>query len=560
MKKMLDILIMNNWNFYILYGGKKPQWTFLQHNGPMFPESYKQHNISIIINNEEIKLSEIEEEYATMYARYIDTDYIKNSTFNKNFLHDFKKNIILNAKKSKTQLGDIINNIKSLNDIDFSLIKKYLDKEKDIKNNLSKYEKENIKKQNEILEEPYKFCIIDGVQQSVGNYKIEPPGIFIGRGNHPKIGRIKKRILPEDVTINISKDAIIPEPNLKEHKWKQIIHDRNVIWLASWKDNISDKIKYVFTSFDSIFKSKNDEQKFNLARDLKKKVHKIRETYYKQLKDPDFKIMQLATALYFIDELALRVGGNKDKNEEADTVGVTSLRIEHISLLENNIIKLDFLGKDSVRYFKKIKIDEQVYNNLKQITENKSNKDELFDLINANILNEYLNSFMKGLTAKVWRTFNASLLFQKELNKINENELKKIDSNEKINYLLAQFNIANSAVALLCNHQKNINSSIENVLDKIKTRIKELKDKKKNIKDKDKLILIDKKIKSLQLKKEIKIKMKNVSLGTSKANYIDPRIIFAFIKKYDIPSEKIFTKSLIKRFDWASTVDQTFEF
>ena len=38
--------------------------------------------------------------------------------------------------------------------------------------------------------------------------------------------------------------------------------------------------------------------------------------------------------------------------------------------------------------------------------------------------------------------------------------------------------------------------------------------------------------------------MKNVSLGTSKTNYIDPRIIFAFMKKFEIPVEKLFTKTL----------------
>ena len=54
------------------------------------------------------------------------------------------------------------------------------------------------------------------------------------------------------------------------------------------------------------------------------------------------------------------------------------------------------------------------------------------------------------------------------------------------------------------------------------------------------VINIDIKIKSLKLKKETKLKMKNVSLGTSKNNYIDPRIIFAFIKKYNIPEDKLF--------------------
>ena len=54
--------------------------------------------------------------------------------------------------------------------------------------------------------------------------------------------------------------------------------------------------------------------------------------------------------------------------------------------------------------------------------------------------------------------------------------------------------------------------------------------------------------------------MKNVSLGTSIQNYIDPRIIYAYIKKYDIPEERIFTKQLIKRFQWASLVDKNYKF
>lgn len=537
------------WMLNIQYGGGKPQWTFLQHNGPLFPPPYAEHNIPIIYDNKEIKLSGLAEEYATMYSKYIDTDYVKNNTFKKNFWKDFKKVLPKNL------------NIDSLDKINFTLIRNYLISEKEKKNNLSKEEKEIIKKKIEQQEEPYKYCIIDGVQQNVGNYKIEPPGIFIGRGNHPKIGHIKKRILPEDVIINISKDSIVPKPNLSDHKWKKIIHDKNVIWLASWKENITGKNKYVFTSLDSFFKSKSDESKFDLARQLKKKVNTIRNDYETQLNDNDLKNKQLATAMYFIDNLALRVGGNKDTKEEADTVGVTSLRVEHLTLLENNIIKLDFLGKDSIRYCKKVEVIQKVYDNLILFTKNKEKKDDIFDLITPNILNDYLNSFMKGLTAKVWRTFNASLLFQKEIDKIKEDKINEIDSSEKVNYLIALFNQANTTVALLCNHQKNVNTNADTMIIKIDNRIKELKKQKlKYIENKEKVKKIDVKIKSLKLKKETKNKMKNVSLGTSKNNYIDPRIIFAFIKKFDIPPDKIFTKTLIKRFEWASKVDKDFKF
>lgn len=32
---------------------------------------------------------------------------------------------------------------------------------------------------------------------------MEPPGLFRGRGDHPKMGKLKARIYPEDITINI---------------------------------------------------------------------------------------------------------------------------------------------------------------------------------------------------------------------------------------------------------------------------------------------------------------------------------------------------------------------
>jgi DNA topoisomerase-1 len=539
-----------HWNFNLMFGGGKPQWTVLQHNGPMFPPDYEPHKIPVLINDKEVILSPQAEEYATMFARFIGTDYMNNNTFKKNFW-----------KELKPTLQGI--SVDSLDQIDFSLIKKYLTLEKDKKNDLSKEEKEKIKEKQAELEEPYKFCIIDGVQQQVGNYKIEPPGIFLGRGTHPKIGKIKKRIMPEDVTINISKDAKIPEPNVKGHKWGKVIHDNNVIWLASWKEEITGKNKYVFTSLDSFFKSKSDESKFDLARQLKRKANSIRENYEKQLTDDDAKNKQLATALYFIDNLALRVGGSKDTKEEADTVGVTSLRVEHLTLLENNIIKLDFLGKDSVRYCKKVSVHSQVYKNIEEFMQNKNKKDELFDLITSSNLNEYLSSFMEGLTAKVWRTYNASLLFQKELDKIKEEKVAEIEPNERLNYLIAMFNQANTAVALLCNHQKNVDKTLDVMINKIDDRIKELKKKKaKHIEKKhhDKAKKIEAKIKSLKLKKDTKTKMKNVSLGTSKNNYIDPRIIFSFIKKFEIPPEKLFTKTLIKRFEWANKIDKDFRF
>jgi DNA topoisomerase-1 len=536
---------------YFIGGGNTKQWTVFKHNGPMFPPEYVPHKIPIIVKNKNIVLPALAEEYATMFAKYIDTKYYEINSFRKNFWKDFKPT-----------LGNI--EINSLEEIDFSLIKKYLEKEKEKKKQMSKEEKERIKKKQMIEEEPYMYCIIDGTQQKVGNYKIEPPGIFLGRGTHPKLGRIKMRINPEDVTLNLDKESAIPKL-LNNHKWGDVIHDNTVIWLATWKDNITGKNKYIFTSFESFFKSKSDEEKFDLAKKLKRKINIIRETYEKELDDSNKKKRQLATALYLIDNLALRVGGKKDSKEQADTVGVTSLRVEHISLLDNNTIKLDFLGKDSIRYCRKVNVHSKVYDNLQDFIKNKSKKEELFELITSSTLNEYLDSFMKGLTAKVWRTYNASFIFQKELDKLTLS--KKIElfteKDERLHFLISIFNQANTEVALLCNHQKSVTSNLDNSIEKIDTRIKELKKKKEKYKEKknnEKLLKTTKQIQLLKIKKDSKLKMKNVSLGTSKQNYIDPRIIFGFIKKYDIPPEKILNEKLITRFKWASSVDKDYRF
>ncbi len=539
---------MKSYGFYYLLGGGNgvKQWDVLIHNGPMFAPLYEPHNIPVIINGNKYQLSGLAEEYITMYARYIDTEYVKNiriaNKFNKNFLHDWRKTLPNHIKVS------------SMSEVNVSDIKKHLDKIKENKANMSKEEKEKIKKQNEELEEPYKYCMVNGGRMKVGNYKIEPPGIFLGRGEHPKLGCIKTRINPEDVIINLSKDIPVPKPNVNGN-WGKVIHNNEVVWLATWTDNISGKNKYIFTSMESIFKSKSDMDKFDLARKLKRKVNQIRASYYEDMKGDDIIKKQLSTALYLIDNLALRVGGNKDTKEQADTVGVTSLRVEHIIIMEDNIIKLDFLGKDSVRYCRKVKIDEVCYNNIKSFIMNKNKKDDLFDKISSASLNNYLNNLMEGLTAKVWRTYNASMLFQKELDKVNPHILEKMPESERINYLMSVFNQANTAVALLCNHQKNVSSDIEKSVKQIEEAIKKYKKRKQKTNDKEKIKLIEAKIITLKMKKETKVKMKNVSLGTSKNNYIDPRIIFAFIKKYNIPEDKLFNKALISRFEWARSKD-----
>jgi DNA topoisomerase-1 len=542
-----QILLLNFWlkrlfyNDNIITGGSVYKWTTLQHMGVYFPPLYKPHNIPLKYKDQMIQLSPKAEEYAMLYSKYIGSEYVQNKSFNKNFWNDWKKIL---GKDSPIQ---------NLEECDFTEYKNILEdiklKKKELSINIQDDEK-------------YKTAIVDGKSQPVGNFRMEPPGIFLGRGDNPKLGKIKNYIFPEDITINIGKEAEIPKlPDfLSNHKWGKIIHDRKVEWLASWKDNITGKTKYLWLGAHSDFKAASDRDKFDLARKLKKKIETIREENNKNLYSIDIRQKQIATAFYFIDNFALRVGNEKG-SDETDTVGVTSLRVEHVQLLGDNIIALDFLGKDSIRYYNKLKVDFVIYENIFKFIENKEKHDEIFNFITSSDINKYLQTFMKDLTAKVFRTYNASYLFQKELSKINK---KYKDSTDKV-LLLDEFNKANAKVAQLCNHQKNTGKSFKTQVDKIDEQIKNIRSKLKKArkggkKNEEKIKDLEYKLKKIKSKKELKVELKNISLGTSKSNYIDPRITIAFLKLHNLPVEKVFSTTLRDKFKWAFEVDQDYKF
>lgn len=91
---------------------------------------------------------------------------------------------------------------------------------------------------------------------------------------------------------------------------------------------------------------------------------------------------QRATAMYFIDRLALRAGNEKG-DDEADTVGCCSLRCEHVTLEQPSYIIFDFLGKDSIRYYNRVSVEEQVFKNIRIFKNGKNDDDNLFDRVSV---------------------------------------------------------------------------------------------------------------------------------------------------------------------------------
>lgn len=63
-----------------------------------------------------------------------------------------------------------------------------------------------------------------------------------------------------------------------------------------------------------------------------------------------------------------------------------------------------------------------------------------------------------------------------------------------------------------------------------------------------------------ELQAAVKEDLKTVALGTSKINYMDPRISIAWCKRNEVPIEKVFNKSLLSKFHWAMDVESSFRF
>jgi DNA topoisomerase-1 len=64
----------------------------------------------------------------------------------------------------------------------------------------------------------------------------------------------------------------------------------------------------------------------------------------------------------------------------------------------------------------------------------------------------------------------------------------------------------------------------------------------------------------LQVQSRSKEDLKTVALGTSKINYLDPRITIAWCKRQEVPMEKIFNRSLLSKFHWAMDIEPEFKF
>jgi DNA topoisomerase-1 len=461
------------------------KWETLEHAGVVFPPEYVPlpKHVKMKYDGKPISMHPDAEEVAGFFGAMLNSTHnVENKTFQNNFFGDFK-DILKKTGGAKDSSGETVS-IKEFSKCDFTPIFNYYEAQREAKKALSAAEKKAAKAAKDEAEAPYMYCMWDGRKQKVGNFRVEPPGLFRGRGEHPKTGKVKTRVKPEQVTINIGKEATVPPPP-QGHKWKEVKHDKEGTWLAMWQENVNGNYKYVMLAANSDVKGQSDFKKFEKARELKKHIDKIRKDYRKNLKNELTAERQKATAVYLIDQFALRAGNEKG-DDEADTVGCCSLKYENITLREPNTVIFDFLGKDSIRFYSEVEVDRQVFKNLMIFKKPpKKDGDDIFDRLTTSALNAHLQKYMPGLTAKVFRTYNASFTMSKLL--------QELKSSGSIAEKVKDYNDANRKVAILCNHKRTVGAGHQNQMEKLGDRIKGLKYQQWRIKQM--MIDVDPKIK-----------------------------------------------------------------
>ncbi len=524
--------------------GEQQKWSTLSHNGPYFThlmEPYEPHGASLIYDEEEYELTPKEERVANFYAQRIISEssgnvaqiWTNDTVFNKNFWMDFKKYLTVEHKKI----------FKYFSKVDFSLIVERLQELKDDEKEISQKEKDFKKIKTAERKQDYGYAIINGIKEPVANFTIEPAAIFYGRGKNPKRGKIKRDIEPKEVTINVGEGVkVTPPPG---HKWKQVIHDHNAAWIANWKDPISNENKYVYLGAEGQLKGKSDFVKYEKARKLNKYIGKVRTKYTKDIKSNFDKSRQLGTVLYLIDNYGLRVGNEKDESE-TDTVGASTLRVEHVKLKDPDIVIFDFLGKDSIRYYKEIPVSKGVYDNFVDFLSSKKPSDPVFDLINAADINSYLKTFDKDFSAKVFRTRLASTVMDDSLKQVKVKKTATSDDKKKL------FTKVNIQVAEILNHRRTVPPKSKETIKKYQQELKELR---KNLRETKEAGKSTKALETRIKKKRDQITTKkdtlNIAITTSLTNYIDPRIVVGWAKMQDMSIPKVYSAVLQRKFKWA---------
>ncbi len=369
------------------------------------------------------------------------------------------------------------------------------------------------------------MAVVDGRTVTIGKGTVDGPGIYLSRSPlDVRRGMLRRRLSPRDITVNMSHPV-----DEDMTKWGSVISDNTVSWIARWTDATTGKNKYVYLGDDARHAHKDQREKFDVAR----RYGELRGTLMKRaaadMKSQDDKVMQTAVCFFIIDAFAIRPGSSSSSSAR----GVTTLTASNVSVRpRTDAVALDFVGKDSIRYKGETRVPRDVVRTIDILKSRSQRKKDnrMFPLITAASLNEYLDGLMSGLTAKVIRTYRASCTYHQLLH-ASPAPSNAIEAESRIH-------AAATGAAMLCNHQNETR-----VCSQVFAPSKDVHASLHTLRSK---ILNDDLLSGTRT-------TQCWAKQTTLANYIDPRITYAYCKKYGVPIERVYANGLRARFKWASS-------
>jgi DNA topoisomerase-1 len=496
----------------------------LIHNG-VHVTKYVPRGLHVLFQGKRLELTPEQEEMAVAWSRIIGTQYEQDSKFVGNFFRDFAK--ALGVEK----IGPAA--------FDFTPIQTRLEAEKA---DLSLKEARKASRlQNK---ERYGYVILEGRRIELSNYAAEPSSIFRGRGKAPLRGRWKPGPKESDIELNLSPDAPSPPGNWAGRVWRP-----DELWVARWRDKLREEVKYIWLPELAPQRQAREQDKYDLARELEQEIVPVRAHIRANLKAEDLARRKIATVAWLIDDLKFRVGDEKD-DDEADTVGATTLRPEHIKIHLEGTVTFDFIGKDSVRWNRTATLPPEVSSNLREFIEHSNSA--VFDGIRSDDVNAFFGEAMPGLTAKVFRTYHATKIVRERL------AASTVEKNEPEYEKIHIFKLANLAAAVELNHKKTPPKSWRKSyerkserLNQLRKQLKERRLKAKTKRAKEALRKASARVQKLRDQIELMRETKTYNLNTSLKNYIDPRVPYRWCQRVGLHWHRVYPKSFHRKFAWA---------
>lgn len=250
------------------------------------------------------------------------------------------------------------------------------------------------------------------IQRKIINKKSKKFKYIDENGNAIKkkseLERIKKLVIPpnyKNVLISKTKKSNVQAIGYDDKGRRQYVYNKK------------------YTQKNSAIKFKNyiilGKYLPQIKKDLSKKINKFVKKPYSQWKQPESNI---AIVVYLLNNCYFRIG-NMKYYKDNNSHGILTLQKKHIKLLDDNKIKIEFIGKKGVNNCC-LKQDKNLFILLKKLKS--SNNNFIFDYNNTNLSNElianYLKDFNEDITPKMFRTWHTNCFFvsilKKELNSL----------------------------------------------------------------------------------------------------------------------------------------------